>query len=77
MQQTLLRIADVAQMLGVSASTIDNWARTAGFPPGRRLGGPRSRKIWLEADLHAWINRPADKVPANVSAEKIDEREAQ
>jgi predicted DNA-binding transcriptional regulator AlpA len=64
--QTFLRIADVAQRLGVCPATIDNWVRTAGFPAGRRLGGPRSRRVWLDGDLEAWLNRPAD-MPANAT----------
>jgi predicted DNA-binding transcriptional regulator AlpA len=68
--QTLLRVNDVAKRLGVSANTVDTWVRTAtGFPAPRRLGGPRSRKVWLESDLDAWITRPVDKTPANSGSE--------
>jgi predicted DNA-binding transcriptional regulator AlpA len=56
--QPLLRLSDLAARLDVTETTICNWIKSAGFPAGRRLGGPRSRRVWLESDLDAWISRP-------------------
>ena len=57
--QPILKITDVADRLGVAPGTVLVWIKTAGFPAGRRLGGPRSRRVWLESDLDTWITRPA------------------
>jgi predicted DNA-binding transcriptional regulator AlpA len=62
--QPILKITDGAERLGVTPATVLVWIRSAGFPAGRRLGGPRSRRVWLEADLDAWINRPVTVVKA-------------
>jgi predicted DNA-binding transcriptional regulator AlpA len=59
MTTTILRINDVAERLGVTTATILNWIREdVGFPGGKRLGGARSRRFWLESDIEAWLNRP-------------------
>jgi predicted DNA-binding transcriptional regulator AlpA len=65
--QPLLKITDVAKALGVTDVTVLNWIKTAGFPAGRRLGGPRSRRVWLESDIDGWITRPVDVKPAKAA----------
>ena len=53
-----LTVADVALLLGVSKTTIRDWASKGDFPPPRAFGPKLLR--WLESDVIGWMrSRPA------------------
>jgi hypothetical protein len=61
-----LRYADLLD-LGVirNRTTLQNWIKDRGFPPGQ-LTGPNSR-TWSETEVERWINsRPVEPKPAPV-----------
>lgn len=53
----ILRIAEVAEMLGVSRVTLWRWERQGYLPP-KRIIGPNTVG-WLESEILAWLeSRP-------------------
>jgi predicted DNA-binding transcriptional regulator AlpA len=51
-----LRYADLVT-LGIvrNRSTLDNWIRLRGFPPGRLVGG--TTRLWTEREVLEWVNK--------------------
>jgi excisionase family DNA binding protein len=37
---------EVAQLLGISYYTLDNWIASGALPPPVRPGGPRGKRLW-------------------------------
>jgi excisionase family DNA binding protein len=49
----LLRVEDLAEVLGVSRATLYRWlARGGALPPSRRLGG---RRVWARPHVVRWL----------------------
>jgi predicted DNA-binding transcriptional regulator AlpA len=55
--QELMRRSDVADLLGISVRTLENWGREGQGPAFRRIG---REAFYLRSDLDAWIlSQPA------------------
>lgn len=55
--QELMRRSEVADTLGISARTLENWGREGIGPAFRRIG---REAFYLRSDLDAWIlSQPA------------------
>lgn len=68
MNHNLLRVADVADRLGTTTTTIYRWIRDGAFPPGRLIG-PRAR-VWTEADLDEHLATARELAEAQAEAKR-------
>jgi excisionase family DNA binding protein len=66
----LLTTEDVANMVGVSVRTVEDWRRDKVGPPFTRLGG---RTIRYRRDLlEAWIDAGADDGGVEAAGQSVD-----
>jgi excisionase family DNA binding protein len=57
----LLRLKQVAELLGVSRETLKGWVRAGKFAPARRLG---AAWVWEETELQTYLaNLPPAVAP--------------
>ena len=55
-QPEILRIDEVAAIVGMSKATVWRRVRSGDFPPQVRLGGPNSRAFgWRRSEIETWI----------------------
>lgn len=45
----------VAKLLGLQSQTVRRWRCTGSGPRYVRLGGPRGRVVYAEADVKRWV----------------------
>ena len=50
----LLRVSEVAELVGVSADTIARWSRSGKMPMGFKVGG-ESWTYWNEEEVARWL----------------------
>ena len=57
----IMRITEVADITGLSRTTVWRRVRSGDFPPPVKLGGPTSRSVgWRKEEIEKWIKgRPA------------------
>lgn len=55
-QPEILRIDEVAAIVGMSKATVWRRVRSGDFPPQVRLGGPNIRAVgWRRSEIETWI----------------------
>ena len=55
--EKILRIKDVAQVVGLGKTTIWQRIREDQFPRPVKLGGPDSRAVgWRQGDIERWLS---------------------
>lgn len=51
-----LGIREVAELLGVSRDTVDEWTKRGRLPQPVRLGGPQGHRKWSREAIEAILN---------------------
>ncbi len=59
--ERVLRTSQVAEVIGVTRTTLWRWTKDGYFPPPRIIGPTKARPVrgWLESDVSRWLrDRP-------------------
>lgn len=59
--ERVLRTNAVADLVGVTRTTLWRWTKNGHFPPSRIIGPTKARPVhgWLESDVSRWLrDRP-------------------
>lgn len=62
--QRVLRIQDLAKLLGLSPCSVWRLAKRPDFPSARTIKGMGRLRVWLASDVEAWL----DTLPQKDSA---------
>ncbi len=54
-KKTFLNAAQISKIIGVSSSTVYNWASKMAFPSGEKR--PNRAVVWKTSDVREWIKR--------------------
>lgn len=74
----ILRTAELAELLGVSRTTLWRWQREGNFPPPIQLGHGTERPLhgWLEQDVLDWLSSRPHVGEDSVESDEEDSAEA-